>query len=78
MIMGTPKYSIPTGLYHEHPEILARPLGGSPVFYGMHQNTDTDNATFRLYTQRLIKNLIQHYRDRLEVVEWQIDNETAS
>ena len=42
VILGTPTYSIPTWLYHEHPEILARPLGGAPVFYGMRQNMDTD------------------------------------
>src|SRR5882762_11637515 len=29
VIMGTPTYSIPTWMYHEHPEILARPLGGA-------------------------------------------------
>ena len=27
VIMGTPTYSIPTWMYREHPEILARPLG---------------------------------------------------
>ncbi|MBV9156970.1 MAG: beta-galactosidase [Acidobacteriaceae bacterium] len=78
VIMGTPTYSIPTWLYHEHPEVLARPLGGAPVFYGMRQNMDTDNATFRFYAQRLIKNLVEHYRNNPAVIGWQIDNETAS
>jgi beta-galactosidase len=78
VIMGTPTYSIPTWLYHEHPEILARPLGGAPAFYGMRQNMDTDNAAFRFYAQRLIKNLVQHYRDNAAVIGWQVDNETAS
>src|SRR6202041_561272 len=35
VIMGTPTYSIPTWLYHEHPEVLARPLGGAKNFYGI-------------------------------------------
>ena len=43
VIMGTPTYSIPTWLYHEHPEVLARPLGGKPTFYGMRQNMDISN-----------------------------------
>ena len=34
VIMGTPTYSIPTWMYHAHPEVLARPLGGAPTFYG--------------------------------------------
>jgi beta-galactosidase len=47
VILGTPTYSIPTWLYREHPEILARPLGGEKVFYGMRQNMDNQNVTFR-------------------------------
>lgn len=78
VIMGTPTYSIPTWLYREHPEILARPLGGDQVFYGMRQNMDTDNADFRSYAGRLIRNLVEHYKDNPYVIGWQIDNETAS
>ena len=78
VIMGTPTYSVPTWMVHEHPEILARPLGGAPVFYGMRQNMDTSNAAFRFYAQRLIRNLVTHYRDNPNVIGWQIDNETSS
>ena len=49
VIMGTPTYSIPTWLYHAHPEVLARPLGGAKTFYGMRQNMDTDSPTYRFY-----------------------------
>ena len=52
VIMGTPTYSIPTWLYHAHPEVLARPLGGAKAFYGMRQNMDTDNPTYRFYCER--------------------------
>ncbi|HEX4156507.1 MAG TPA: beta-galactosidase [Acidobacteriaceae bacterium] len=78
VIMGTPTYSIPTWLYHEHPEVLARPLGGAKVFYGMRQNMDISNPTFRFYAQRLITNLVQHYRDNPYVIGWQVDNETSA
>ena len=78
VIMGTPTYSIPTWMYHAHPEILARPLGGADTFYGMRQNMDTDNATYRFYAQRLIRNLVEHYRDNPTVIGWQVDNETSS
>ena len=78
VIMGTPTYSIPTWMVHAHPEILARPLGGAPTFYGMRQNMDTDNPTFRFYAQRLIRNLVAHYRNNPTVIGWQIDNETGS
>jgi beta-galactosidase len=78
VIMGTPTYSIPPWLYKAHPEILARPLGGTPVFYGMRQNMDTDNTTFRFYAGRIIRNLADHYRNNPAVIGWQIDNETSS
>ncbi len=78
VILGTPTYSIPTWMYRAHPGILARPLGGAKTFYGMRQNMDTDNPAFRFYAQRLIRNLVEHYRDNPAVIGWQIDNETAS
>jgi beta-galactosidase len=78
VIMGTPTYSIPTWMYHAHPEVLARPMGGAQTFYGMRQNMDTDNPTFRFYAQRLIRNIVDHYRNNPAVIGWQIDNETAS
>ncbi len=78
VILGTPTYSVPTWMVHEHPEILARPLGGAPVFYGMRQNMDISSPAFRYYAGRLIRNLVTHYRDNPNVIGWQIDNETSS
>ena len=78
VIMGTPTYSMPTWLYHAHPEVIARPLGGAEVGYGMRQNMDSDNPTYRFYAERVIKNLVTHYRDNPAVIGWQIDNETGS
>jgi beta-galactosidase len=78
VIMGTPTYSIPTWLYHEHPEILARPLGGAQTFYGPRQNMDISSPIYRWYCERLIRNLVSHYKDNPDVIGWQIDNETSS
>lgn len=77
VIMGTPTYSIPTWMAKSHPEILARPLGGAWVGYGMRQNMDFDNPAFRSYAERLITNLVSHYKDNPTVIGWQIDNETT-
>lgn len=78
VILGTPTYSLPTWMAARHPEIFARPLGGAATFYGMRQNMDTDSPAFRFYAQRLIRNLVTHYRDNPAVIGWQIDNETSS
>src|ERR1700733_965374 len=77
IIMGTPTYSIPAWMAHAHPEILAQPLGGGFVGYGMRQNMDFDNPKFRFYAERVITNLVRHYKDNPAVIGWQIDNETA-
>ena len=76
VIMGTPTYSIPTWLYQAHPEVLVRPLGGGKTFYGMRQNMDTDSPIYRFYAERVIRNLVEHYKDNPAVIGWQIDNET--
>lgn len=78
VIMGTPTYSIPTWMYREHPEIMARPMGGGETFYGMRQTHDQSNAAFRFYAQRVIRNVVEHYRDNPTVIGWQVDNETSS
>jgi beta-galactosidase len=78
VIMGTPTYSIPTWMAHAHPEVLIRPQGGGEMSYGLRQNMDTDNPTFRFYAQRVITNMVAHYRDNPTVIGWQIDNETGS
>jgi beta-galactosidase len=77
VIMGTPTYSIPTWMAHAHPEILARPLGDGYVGYGMRQNMDFDNPKYRFYAERVITNLVSHYKDNPAVIGWQIDNETG-
>ncbi len=78
VIMGTPTYSMPTWMAKAHPEFYARPLGGAEVHYGMRQNMDTDNPKFRFYAERVITNLVAHYKNNPAVIGWQIDNETGS
>jgi beta-galactosidase len=78
VILGTPTYSIPVWMWKAHPEMLARPLGGGSVGYGMRQNMNTDDPNYRRYAERLIVNLVSHYKDNPTVIGWQIDNETSS
>jgi beta-galactosidase len=78
VIMGTPTYSMPAWMAKAHPEFYARPLGGAAVSYGMRQNMDTDNPKFRFYAERVITNMVEHYKNNPAVIGWQIDNETGS
>ncbi len=85
VILGTPTYSVPAWMAHQHPEILGQrqdnSIYGGPTIqntYGMRQNMDTDSPAYRFYAERLIRNLVSHYKNNPNVIGWQIDNETSS
>jgi beta-galactosidase len=85
VILGTPTYSLPAWMAHQHPEILADRIpsgmfGGQPVksAYGIRQNMDTDSPAYRFYAERLIRHIVAHYKDNPNVIGWQLDNETSS
>jgi beta-galactosidase len=78
VILGTPTYSIPAWLYKEHPEIVITRFGGQTITFGYRQNADLVNATYRFYCERVIRKLLEHYKNNPAVIGWQIDNETSS
>jgi beta-galactosidase len=85
VILGTPTYSVPAWMAHQHPEILADRIptgmfGGKavPSTYGLRQNMDTDSPAYRYYAERLIRHIVAHYKDNPTVIGWQLDNETSS
>ena len=77
VILGTPTYSVPAWMYKEHPEVFIQRFGGQTITYGLRQNTDLMNPTYRFYCQRVIRKLLEHYRNNPAVIGWQIDNETS-
>jgi beta-galactosidase len=78
VILGTPTYSIPAWMYKEHPEILIIQKGGQKMFYGLRQNTDLMNPTYRFYCERVIRKILEHYKDNPAIIGYQIDNETSA
>jgi len=92
-ILGTPTYSIPTWLYKEHPEILVTHAGTAPPlvdpydptypteltpgYYGIRQNYDFLNPHFRQHAERVIREIVSHFKDHPAVIGYQIDNETS-
>lgn len=78
VVLGTPTYSIPAWLYKKHPEIVINRFGGQFLYYGMRQNTDLANTTYRSYCERVIRKILEHYKDNPAVIGFQIDNETSS
>jgi beta-galactosidase len=92
VILGTPTYSIPTWLYKAHPEIAvthngtapplsdpyspAYPPSLPPGYYGPRQNYDFLNPHFRQHAERVIREIVGHFKDHPAVIGYQIDNET--
>src|SRR5262249_3902188 len=92
VILGTPTYSIPTWLYKQHPEIVvthnetAAPLTDpyqptyppfqTPGYYGPRQNYDFLNPYFRQHAERVIREIVRHFKDHPAVIGYQVDNET--
>lgn len=78
VILGTPTYSVPAWIYKEHPEILITRKDGQRLYYGLRQNTDLMNPTYRFYCERVIRKILEHYKDNPAIIGYQIDNETSS
>lgn len=78
VIIGTPTYSIPPWMFHKHPEILVTRLDGRRATYGLRQNMDITNPDFLRYAERIIRKIIEHYRDNPAIIGYQVDNETTS
>jgi beta-galactosidase len=78
VILGTPTYSVPAWMYKEHPEIFITRFNGQTITYGLRQNTDLMNPVYRQYCERIIRKLLEHYKENPAVIGWQIDNETSA
>jgi beta-galactosidase len=76
VIMGTPTYSIPAWMFKEHPEIVMTKLDGKTISYGMRQNADLLSPIYRFYCERVIRKIIERYKDNPAVIGFQVDNET--
>jgi beta-galactosidase len=93
VILGTPTYSIPTWLYRKYPEILVThydpaaplsdpyepsyPSASAPGYYGPRQNYDFLNPHFLEHAERVIRQIVGHFKDHPAVIGYQIDNETS-
>lgn len=78
VILGTPTYSIPPWLYKKHPDILLTRLDGQQTKYGIRQNMDVTNPKYLFHAERVIRQILAHYRAHPAIIGYQIDNETTA
>lgn len=75
VILGTPTYSIPAWMAERHPEVLAETVNGGRRYYGIRQNMDIYNPTYRFYCERIIRKMLARYAQHPAIIGYQVDNE---
>jgi beta-galactosidase len=78
VIFGTPTYSIPAWMAHRYPEVLAEHTKGGKEYYGIRQNMDFTNPTYRFFCERIIRKLMQRYAKHPAIIGYQVDNEVEA
>ncbi|MDR1339667.1 MAG: beta-galactosidase [Prevotellaceae bacterium] len=78
VILGTPTYSIPAWMAHRYPEVLAEYVKGEKASYGIRQNMDFTNPTYRFYSERIIRKMMERYAKHPAVIGYQVDNEVGA
>ena len=78
VILGTPTYSIPSWLAREYPEILSHTVDDRQSYYGIRQNMDILNPTYRKYCERIIRKMMEHYAQHPAIIGYQVDNEVEA
>jgi beta-galactosidase len=75
VIVGTPTYAIPPWLARKHPEIIIERTTGNPIPFGHRQNVNYSHPNFLPYAERIIKKIVERYKDHPAIIGWQVDNE---
>jgi beta-galactosidase len=75
VVLGTPTYAAPMWLVRRYPEIAAETATGHRRGWGARQEMDFTHAAFRFHAERIIRAVVERYRDHPAVIGYQVDNE---
>ena len=75
IIMGTPTATIPAWLAKKHPEILSEFENGRKRTFGGRHVYCFNSPYMYEYSEKIIRKLVEHYKNEEAIVAWQIDNE---
>ena len=78
VILGTPTYSIPAWMAKKYPEVLAQHIKGDKEYYGIRQNMDITNVTYRFFSERIIRKMMEHFAKHPAIIGYQVDNEVEA
>ncbi len=75
VIMGTPTATIPAWLAKKHPDILSEFEGGKKRAFGGRHVYCFNSEHMYQYSEKIIRALVEHYKDEPAIAAWQTDNE---
>ncbi len=75
VIMGTPTATIPAWLVKKDPSILSEFEDGTKRTFGGRHVFCFNSKTMYEYCEKIVTELVSHYKDEETIVAWQIDNE---
>lgn len=75
VIFGTPTATIPAWLAKKEPSIISEFENGQKRVFGGRHNYCFNSPVMYDYSEKIIRALVEHYKDEEAIVAWQIDNE---
>lgn len=78
VILGTPSATPPLWVEEADPEMRMVKENGMPMQHGGRRHCCSNNPTYRNFSARIARMLVQEFGSHPNVIGWQIDNEIAA
>ena len=75
VIFGTPTATMPAWLAKKHPDVLGEFEDNTKRVFGGRRQYCFNSKTYHKYSEIIIRELANHFKDEEAIVAWQIDNE---
>lgn len=75
VVLGTPTASPPPWLMAKQEDLFLVDKTGIRRTYGLRREYCPNNPCYRQHTEQIVSAMVEHYKDHLAVIGWQIDNE---
>ncbi len=75
VIFGTPTATMPAWLAKKHPDVLGEFEDNTKRVFGGRRQYCFNSKTYYKYSETIIRELANHFKEEEAIVAWQIDNE---
>ena len=75
VVFGTPTATPPAWITHKYPEVLNVSKEGIQYQHGQRRHYNYNSKVYRELSERIVRKIVNHYKDHPAIIGWQIDNE---